>query len=85
MKELKIERDAQWKVWSEIGEKIRLLQKLKKTVCKHPKSKQRIRTNSYFEEGRMTGPHYWEEKVCGVCGEVVAHLTETITKKWSDE
>jgi len=57
--------------------------RIRKFNCKHPKSKVKIRTNSYFEEGRMATPSTWKEKYCSVCGEVVAHTyTE---ERWSDE
>lgn len=57
--------------------------KLKKSRCKHPSSKVKIRSNSYYESGRMSGPSVWREKYCSVCGEVLAHTyTE---EKWSDE
>ena len=57
--------------------------KLKKSKCKHPASKVKIRTNSYFEEGRMSGPSTWKEKYCSVCGTVFAYTyTE---ERWSDE
>jgi len=57
--------------------------KLKKSKCKHPKSKVKIRSNSYFEEGRMSSPWSWKEKYCSVCGAVFAHTyTE---ERWSDE
>ncbi len=52
--------------------------------CKHPADRVYIRTNSYFEEGRMRGPAEWKEKVCRACGAVIATSSQRIEEVWSD-
>ena len=59
------------------SEQYRRLQS-KKATCTHDKT--RIRTQSYNEQGRMSGPVSWREEVCCKCGKVVAtEETKTAT------
>lgn len=52
----------------------------KRNHCRHVRTK--VRSDSYFEAGRMNGPLYWKEKVCVNCGKTVAILSETTVEKW---
>jgi ribosomal protein L22 len=69
-------REVVWKFERELKE----AKEYRKKHCKHPADKIFIRTQSWMEEGRMRAPAEWQEKVCKVCGKIIATShTESIT------
>ena len=75
--------DRYYQERSTLNDELRILIAERQINCTHPPSKIKIRSDSYFEEGRMSGPSYFKEKYCSVCGKALANTYTT--EKWSDE
>jgi hypothetical protein len=56
----------------------------RKKVCPHNQLYERDKSDSYYEEGRMSSPAYyeWKEKVCKRCGKVLATKHKKTTEQW---
>jgi chromosome segregation ATPase len=90
IKELQVEREkllakirplnnAIHKLNAKIERLIKQNRKKRQEKCPHTKTKERT-DGGYFEQGRMTAPLYWNEKVCVRCGKVVEK--EETKKVW---
>lgn len=83
--ELKIKAASLLEEYHAVNRQIEELRVARKATCKHTGGFT-IKSQSYMEEGKMSSPIHWEEKICKRCGEVLATRSEsTIMSPWSDE
>lgn len=54
--------------------------------CPHTKTNDRLKSDSYYDEGKMSAPHYFEfwERYCKRCGKILftKHVKEE--KNWGE-
>jgi hypothetical protein len=79
IKELEAQKMELYRRAGEISFKIRELKEKRRKVCSHPSYK--IVDQSWMEDGRMSFPVRWKEKVCTRCGKVLS--TSSQVTKWT--
>lgn len=74
-------REVVWK----FEEELKRAKEYRKKHCPHPQDKVIIKNQSWMEEGRMRSPVEWKEKICKLCGKVLATSRTEIKEIWSDD
>ena len=82
LKELKLQAAAKLEEYHALNRRIEKIREKRKLKCTHEKTK--IVSQSYFEQGRMSGPIEWKEKVCCRCKKAVATCHNQTKEVWSD-
>lgn len=69
-------RTAHHAIIKKLEDELKLAILYKQKTCPHPPDKIKIRSDGYMEEGRMSHPIRWEEKICNRCGKILATRNE---------